>query len=206
MLRGAGHSALARRANCIETFAALRCRADGTHMQNETVQSGKPSWVWTILIGRKPGYTVIRIAVIVVVVVLLRMFVLFPIRVDGPSMLPTYRENSVNVVNALAYTRHEPRRGDVVAIRFTGKSIMLMKRVVALPGETVEFVDGRLRINGKVQDEPYLKYDCNWEFKPDHWQLEDDEYYVVGDNRSMPAEDHKQGVAKRDRIVGKVML
>jgi signal peptidase I len=175
-------------------------------MQNETVQSGRPSWVWTILIGRKPRYTLVRIVVIVAVVVLLRLFVLFPIRVDCPSMLPTYREDSVNVVNALAYLRHEPCRGDVVAIRFTGKSIMLMKRVVGLPGETVEFVEGRLWINGRVLDEPYLKFSCNWEFKPEHWQLGDDEYYVVGDNRSMAAGDHKQGVAKRERIVGKVML
>lgn len=175
-------------------------------MQNETVQSAKPAWVWTILIGRNPGFTVIRIAVIVAVVVLLRMFVLFPIRVDGPSMLPTYRENSVNIVNALAYSGHEPRRGDVVAIRFTGKSLMLMKRVVALPGETIEFVAGRLQVNGRVVDEPYLKYSCTWDFKPAHSQLQEDEYYVVGDNRSMPAEDHKQGVAKRDRIVGRVML
>lgn len=175
-------------------------------MQNETGQAAKPSWVWTIFIGRNPGFTAIRVAVLVVAAVLLRMYVFFPIRVDGPSMLPTYKENSLNVVNALAYTRHEPQRGDVVAIRFTGRSIMLMKRVVALPGETIEFVDGQLRINGQVRDEPYLKYECNWDFKPAHWQLEDDEYYVVGDNRSMPAEDHKQGAAKRDRIVGRVML
>lgn len=175
-------------------------------MQNETVQQGKPSWVWTILIGRQPKYTLVRIVVVVAVVIVLRMYVFFPIRVDGPSMLPTYGENSVNVVNALAYHRQEPRRGDVVAIRFSGKSIMLMKRVVGLPGETVEFLEGQLVINGKVQAEPYLKYGCNWEFKPEHWQLGDDEYYVVGDNRSMPWEDHKQGVARRDRIVGKVML
>ena len=175
-------------------------------MPNETVQSTQPPRRRTIWIGRKPGYTAVRIAVIVVVVVLLRMFVFFPIRVDGPSMLPTYKENSVNVVNALAYLQHEPKRGDVVAIRFSGRSLMLMKRVVALPGETVEFVQGRLLINGKELAEPYLKYACDWEFRPSHWQLDEDEYYVVGDNRSMPAEDHKQGGAKRDRIVGRVML
>jgi signal peptidase I len=175
-------------------------------MQNETVSSGRPSWVWTILIGRKPKYTLVRIAVIVVGVVVLRMFVFFPIRVDGPSMLPTYNENSINVVNALAYRNHEPQRGDVVAIRFTGKSIMLMKRVIGLPGETVEFAQGRVLINGRVLEEPYLKYGCSWDYRPEHWQLGDDEYYVVGDNRSMAPEEHKQGMARRERIVGKVML
>jgi hypothetical protein len=61
-------------------------------------------------------------------------------------------------------------------------------------------------INGRFIDEPYVKNNCSWDFRPEHWRLGDDEYYVVGDNRSMPYEDHKQGSAKRERIVGKVML
>jgi signal peptidase I len=175
-------------------------------MQNETAQTGSFSWLRTILIGRNPRRTAVRLVVIVVVILVLRSYVLLPIRVDGPSMLPNYREHSINIVNRLAYLRQEPQRGDVVAIRFSGKSIMLMKRVVGLPGETVEFVNGRLLINGRFVDEPYVKSSCSWEFRPPSWQLGDDEYYVVGDNRSMPYEDHKQGSAKRERIVGKVML
>lgn len=181
-------------------------------MQSEMVQSGNSSWLRTILIGRNPRRTAVRLLVIVTVILLLRSYVLLPIRVDGPSMLPGYRENGVNVVNRLAYLWHGPRRGDVVAIRFSGvsrlsgKSIMLMKRVIGLPGETIEFVNGHVLINGQVLDEPYVKYSCNWEFKPDRWQLGDDEYYVVGDNRSMPYEDHKQGSATLERIVGRVML
>jgi signal peptidase I len=77
---------------------------------------------------------------------------------------------------------------------------------VGLPGETVEFVNGKLVINGRPVDEPYVKNECTWNFRPSHWHLGDDEYYVVGDNRAMAHEDHKQGSAKRERIVGKVML
>ena len=175
-------------------------------MQSESVQTGNFSWLRTILIGRNPRRTALRLLVIVAVIFLLRSYVLIPIRVDGPSMLPNYREHSINVVNRLAYLRREPQRGDVVAIRFSGKSIMLMKRVVGLPGETVEFVGGQLVINGRPVNEPYLKYSCNWDFRPEHWRLGDDEYYVVGDNRSMTHEDHKQGSARRERIVGKIML
>jgi len=175
-------------------------------MQTESVQTGNSSWLRTIVIGRHPRRTAVRLLVVIAVIFLLRSYVLIPIRVDGPSMLPNYREHSVNVVNRIAYLRHEPERGDVVAIRFSGKSIMLMKRVVGLPGETVEFTNGKLMINGRPIDEPYLKYGCNWDFRPPHWQLGEDEYYVVGDNRSMPYEDHKQGSARRERIVGKVML
>jgi signal peptidase I len=175
-------------------------------MQSETVQPGNSSWVRTILIGRNPRRTLIRLAVIVFGNILLWTYVLLPIRVDGPSMLPNYREHSINVVNRLAYSRSEPRRGDVVAIRFSGKSIMLMKRVVGLPGETVEFVGGHLLINGHPLDEPYVKFGCSWDFRPEHWQLAEDEYYVVGDNRSMPHELHVKGGAMRQRIVGRVLL
>jgi signal peptidase I len=181
-------------------------------MPNALVPTGSSSWLRTILIGRNPRRTTLRLLVVVAVVVLLRYFVLIPIQVDGPSMLPTYHQGKVDIVNRLAYLWHGPQRGDVVAIRFSGvsrlsgKSLMLMKRVVGLPGETVEFVNGRLLINGRPRDEPYLKYPCTWDFRPEHWQLGDDEFYVVGDNRSMPQEDHFKGAAKLDRIVGKVLL
>src|SRR5262245_48406077 len=119
-------------------------------MQSETVQPGKTSWLRTIVIGRNPLRTALRLVVVVVGILLLRAYVLLPIRVDGPSMQPNYREHSINIVNRLAYLRSEPQRGDVVAIRYSGvsrlsgKSIMLMKRVVGLPGETIEWVEGKL--------------------------------------------------------------
>ncbi len=175
-------------------------------MQTDTGQQESYSWVRTVIIGRNPKLTFIRIAVLVATCLIVFKFILLPIRVDGPSMLPTYRESSVNFVNCLAYQNHEPRRGDVVAVRYSGRSIMLMKRIVALPGETIEFVGGRILIDGRFLNEPYLKYDCDWDAKPDPARLRDDEYYVVGDNRSMPFEDHKQGAARRERIVGKILL
>lgn len=175
-------------------------------MQNQPIQSQKPSWVRTVIIGRNPKLTLIRVAILIITCTVLFMYVLLPIRVDGPSMLPTYREHSVNIINRLAYNHSDPKRGDVVAVRYTGTSVMLMKRVVALPGETIEFVDGRVLINGRFLDEPYLKYSCDWSLKPDHNVMRDDEYYVVGDNRSMPFELHTQGAARRIRIIGRVML
>lgn len=175
-------------------------------MQTATGQAAKHSWVRTVIIGRNPKLTLIRIVVLVVVCLVVFKFVLLPIRVDGPSMLPTYRESSINFVNRLAYLKHEPRRGDVVAVRHSGESIMLMKRIVGLPGETIEFVSGRILIDGRFLNEPYLKYECDWNMRPEHYQLRDDEYYVVGDNRTMPFEDHKQGGARRERIVGKILL
>ena len=68
-----------------------------------------------------------------------------------------------------------------------------MKRIVGLPGETVAFVDGRVLINGEVLDEPYEKSSCDWNLPP--VKLGPDEYFVVGDNRTMPWADHTFGEA-----------
>lgn len=174
-------------------------------MENETPRAGNRSWLWTIAIGRKPAFTFVRIVVLVVATfVVFRFILLPPIRITGPSMSPTYRENSIHLVNRLAYSWREPRRGDVVSIRLAGHSVMYMKRIVGLPGETVEFRGGRLWVNGQPLEEPYVKSASRWNMPPRRLGVE--EYFVVGDNRSMPIEDHVFGVATRSRIVGKILL
>jgi signal peptidase I len=169
---------------------------------------GRPAnevpWWQTVAFGRRPERTLLRILVLVVVSVLVFKFMLLPIRVQGPSMLPTYSDHGVNFVNKLAYMFHEPERGDVVAIRLSGEHVMYMKRIIGKPGETVRFHHGHAFINGNRLDEPYVKNPCDWEQEPR--TLGPSEYYVVGDNRSMPIRDHEQGKAARERIVGKVLL
>lgn len=172
-------------------------------MADET-KSTLPRWLLIALIGRRPRYTLIRIAVLVPVVFLTSHYLLWPIRIEGPSMRPTYRESGINFLNRMAYRSHEPQRGDVVAIRLAGPSVMYMKRIVGLPGETVEFIGGRLFVNGRPLDEPYVKFPCGWEEAPK--RLGTNEYFVVGDNRSMPKEDHTYGAAERERILGKLLL
>jgi signal peptidase I len=157
-----------------------------------------------VLVGRNPKRTLLRIVVLVIGVMLLRQFVVLPIRVDGISMLPTYKSNGVNFVNRLAYVFGQPQRGDVVAIRMAGEHIMLLKRVVALPGETISFRRGELLINGEATEEPYVKLPWRWEMPP--IKVGPDEVYVVGDNRSMSWADHKQGRAFKRQIVGRAIL
>jgi signal peptidase I len=143
--------------------------------------------------------------ILVVVCVTVFKFALVPIRVAGSSMWPTYKNDGVNCINRLAYLFHEPRRGDVVGVSFSaGMHVMDLKRIVGLPGETVAFHQGRLLINGQVLDEPYVQAPCDWEMSPE--QVRDEQYYVVGDNRSMPAQNHEKGRAPRQRIVGKILL
>ena len=157
-----------------------------------------------MVIGRNPRVTLVRVAVLIVTCFVVFKFILLPARIEGISMLPTYQDRSVNFVNRLAYRWHEPRRGDVVGIRLAGPHVMYMKRIIGLPGETVAFAGGRVLINGEVLDEPYEKTPCDWNCPP--VKLGPDEYFVVGDNRTMPWEDHVFGRAQRSQIVGKAIL
>ena len=157
-------------------------------------------WMQTILIGRNPRWTLIRIVILVVVCTVVFKFILLPIRVRGSSMSPTYRDGGVNFVILLSYSRHEPQRFDVVSIRTSGISYMYLKRIIGLPGETIEFTDGKLFVNGKFVEEPFLKSQNHLEMPPR--TLGPDEYFVAGDNRGMS----QDGVATRERIVGKVLL
>lgn len=168
-------------------------------------------WLRAAIIGRNPKVTLARIVILVVTCVVVFKFILLPIRVEGISMFPTYKDKSLNLVNRLAYLRHEPRRGDVVGIRlgrtnlpYRAPGVMYMKRVVGLPGETVAFAGGRLLIDGAALDEPYLKGRCDWTSTP--VTVGPNQFYVVGDNRTMPQEDHEHGRAEKEQIVGKVLF
>jgi signal peptidase I len=186
-------------------------------IQTRTNISGDHGWVRVALIGRNPKATFVRVVAWAVLVVIGYNLSVVHVRVDGISMLPTCPDKSVHWVNRLAYVFHEPQRGDVVAIRFFPPDgsisrletprVMLLKRIIGLPGETVAFASGRVLINGRVLDEPYEndeKFMGDWNVPPVH--LAAGEYYVVGDNRSMPEADHTKGVWQRSQIVGKTRL
>lgn len=179
-------------------------------MQYANQKPARPGWLQIVVIGRNPRTTLFRIFALTLTCFIVFKFVLIPIRVDGISMEPTYRNRRVNCVNRLAYLRHDPQRGDVVSIRysdpgeFSAPSQMLMKRIIGLPGETVTFHEGQVYINGQLLPEPYVKPGCDWETEP--MLCGPDEYYIVGDNRSMLFTNHVQGRVKRDHIIGKVLL
>lgn len=177
-------------------------------MGTTSEETAAPGWIRRVLIGRNPKRTVVRMAVWVAVLLVLGKLVLVPVRVQGISMLPTYKENGINVVNRLAFFFHKPKRGDVVAIRIADEHILFphilyLKRIVALPGETIAWSNGQVLINGQVLDEPYLKLRGHWTEEPE--EVGPDEYFVVGDNRAMGWNDHEKGRASRRQILGKIL-
>lgn len=178
-------------------------------MQSESASSGFWYWLRVAAIGRRPKRTLARLAALVVVSVVVFKFALLPVRVTGISMEPAFHDRAVNFINRLAYVRRQPRRGDVVALRLSTNTtgafhVLLLKRLVGLPGETVSFSDGYVCVNGEPLEEPYLKYRANWNLPGK--TLGPDNYYFVGDNRSMPPAQHEHGVATRSQIVGRVLF
>lgn len=126
--------------------------------------------------------------------------ILVPFRIDGHSMDPTYTNGSFNFCNRMKYFFSEPARHDVVAIRYTGTRIMLLKRILALEGETLEFRSGQLFVDGKYIPEPYIVVPYDWELAPR--KVEPGHVYVVGDNRRVPMLTHDFGQTPITRIVG----
>ena len=125
--------------------------------------------------------------------------------VNGDSMLPTYHTGNILVCWTMAYRNQPPQPGDVVMIAYNGHSVMLLKRVVAVAGDTVQFKDGRLLVNGAVPDAPWAETPgSDWDSEP--LTIAPGCVYAVGDNRSMPIREHLHGEVSVADIVGKSLF
>jgi signal peptidase I len=142
----------------------------------------------------------VRLGLVAAVAFVLFRFVLRPAWVSGSSMEPTYRDGSLTFVFRLRFLLREPRVGEVVAVRLSGTRVMLLKRVVARSGDTVEFRAGTLCVNGVPQAEPYVAFRGTWDLPPR--QVKPGQIYVVGDNRGVPMQTHQFGQTAKERIVG----
>lgn len=142
----------------------------------------------------------IRLVIVAVGAYLFFGNVMRPSWVAGKSMEPTYLEGDITFCSRLRYSHRELRRGDVVTIRLAGARIMYLKRIVGLPGDTVEFRDGTLFVNGEKQVEPWVRLPCDWNREPE--KVEPGFLFVVGDNRSMPIQQHQFGKVLAKRVYG----
>lgn len=144
--------------------------------------------------------------VIVVVVVLFRTFIATPVIVSGSSMDPTLKDGEVLVLNKLA---KKYNREDIVVIDadINGNKERIVKRIIGMPGEKIEYVDHSLYINdekvfdsfNKITNDFYLKDITGLEKIPEGY------YFVMGDNRdnSLDSRDSRLGLIKEEDIIGK---
>jgi signal peptidase I len=172
-------------------------------MSAEATVQPEPSLLQRLVIGRNPKRTLLRAALLALTAFVTFKYVLLPVRISGDSMVPAYRDQGVNFINRLAYRWRPPRRGDVVGVQLAGPHVMLFKRIVGLPGETVSIVQGVVHIDGQALAEPYVKERAAWQVPPR--RLAPDEYLIIGDNRGMAQEAHVFGATKAERLVGKVL-
>jgi signal peptidase I len=157
----------------------------------------------SILFGSNWRATLIRSAVLIGAAVIVFGFVLLPIRMEGISMMPTYG-GGINFANRFSYRWSAPERGEAVAVRMAGQSVVFVKRVVGMPGERLAIEAGVVLINGEPLIEPHVLYKTLWNM--DEVTIGPDEYFLIGDNRGMSMKNHDFGKAKRDRIIGKMLF
>ena len=154
----------------------------------------------------------IVVAVAISAALLVRAYVLQQFAVEGDSMKSTLHTGDRVLVNKLSYRLHDPRRGDVVVLKTleSADERDLIKRVVALPGETVEYRDCVLLVNGVVVVEPYLDPvivnppNCGPAQTP--LLVPKNSVFVMGDNRPGSKDSRVLGAISYDDLIGRAFV
>lgn len=169
--------------------------------------------------GKRKRSGLVEWIVVVVVAItsalLVRAFVLQQFAVEGTSMLTTLHPSDRVLVNKLSYHLHDPRRGDVVVLKRIESNAQerdLIKRVVALPGETIEYRDCQLFIDGTLMKEPYLDPQivspnrCGADQPP--VVVQPKHVFVMGDNRggSLDSRDESVGQVAYSNLIGRAFV
>ncbi|HEX4983304.1 MAG TPA: signal peptidase I [Ilumatobacteraceae bacterium] len=171
--------------------------------------------------ARRPGMSrttrafvdwVVVVGIALLVAILVRTFLLAHFVVDGTSMRTTLETGDRVFVNKLSYRLHEPNRGDVVVLHQIGGSAErdLIKRVIALPGETIEIHSCQVIIDGRLLEEPYLDPtvvtpgNCGGDYPAT--PVPDDSVFVMGDNRSGSSDSRALGPIHESDLVGRAFV
>jgi len=142
----------------------------------------------------------------IIILTLVHFFIISIFLVDGESMDPTLTTGEFCLLDKISYDFSQPQRGDVVVLNYPGdpQHNRYVKRVIGLPGETVEVKNGSVFINNKILTENYLPKDI---FNPKNgvWNLSNVEYFTMGDNRLNSNDSRYFGPVEKRFLVGKVV-
>lgn len=142
--------------------------------------------------------------IVIIFVILLRQFIITPIQVVGSSMKPNLENGELMLLNKITYKFNDIKRFDIVVIDYAKEP--LIKRVIGLPGEKVEYRDNKLYVNGKYIEENFKRNGKTEDYnisKSGYTTIPSDMYFVVGDNRINSADSRVIGLIKKDIILGK---
>jgi signal peptidase I len=126
------------------------------------------------------------------------------VRVENISMQPTLHQDQFILVNKLAYRLGDFQRGDIVVFHFPGDPREdYIKRVIGLPGDTVDIRDGKVYVNGLELEEPYIAAPPNY---TKSYQVPEEGIFVLGDNRNQSSDSHSWGYVPIGNVVGKAII
>ena len=138
--------------------------------------------------------------IVILVVIFIKIFVFSPIRVTGASMNPTLNDKDIMILDEISYRFSEIERFNIVVVKEENE--YLIKRIIGLPGEKIEYKDNKLYIDGKYVKEDF-KHMETMDFST---TLGEDEYFIMGDNRTNSTDSRIFGPISRDEIIGKTSL
>jgi signal peptidase I len=156
-------------------------------------------------------WEVVKIVILALIIVIpIRYFLFQPFVIQGSSMEPNFHDGDYLIVNELTYRFNQPERGQVIVFRYPlDPTKRFIKRVIGLPGETVQSKNNRVYItkDGKTTelDEKYIPASTR---TPDYGPVTvpAGEYYVLGDNREFSSDSHEWGFLPRANIIGSVLF
>ena len=145
---------------------------------------------------------------IIVMVILIRTFIITPVRVNGTSMDPTLKNGEIMILNKIKYNKNDIKRFDIVVVKMDKE--LLIKRVIGLPNEEIKYVDNKLYINGEYIKETFLNDDVyTTNFSLDDFKLKkipENCYFIMGDNREVSLDSRIFGCFTKDKILGSANL
>ena len=126
-------------------------------------------------------------------------------QIVGSSMDPTFKNNDVIIIDKFSYRFSSVKRGDIISFYYAD-SKFLVKRVIGLPGDSIQYKDNKLYINGELEEEYYLHNTTTEDFIFEN--IPEDMYFVLGDNRSdsLDSRDEKVGLIMKNDIIGKAIF
>ena len=146
------------------------------------------------------------------IVIPIRFYVAQPFVVRGASMEPTFLGGEYLIVDQLSYKFDDPDRGDVIILRYPrDESVFFIKRIIGLPGETVEISGNNViiqrgsNVSSLLLDEKYIE-STRLQDEYGVYTLGEDEYFVMGDNRKESSDSRTWGVLERDNVIGRAYL
>ena len=149
------------------------------------------------------------ICISLAIIIPVRYFLIQPFYVKGASMEPNFFDHEYLIINEIGYRIDNPQRGDIIVFKYPkDQSQYFIKRIVGLPGEKIEIKDGHVYIykgdekKYLLDETAYLSADAKT-LGEHSWQLADNEYYVLGDNREYSLDSRVFGPVAKNLIVGK---